>query len=56
MASHIPLVEKGRVIGIDGKELAPLPVNPWAGLPFEVHPHMRKGEVADRYNPHALSS
>ena len=54
MASHIPLVEDGHVIGIDGKPLAPLPVNAWSGLPFEVHPHMRKGEVAHRYNPHAL--
>lgn len=54
MASHIPLVEDDRVIGIDGKPLAPLPVNAWSGLPFEVHPHMRKGEVAHRYNPHAL--
>jgi len=54
MASHIPLVEEDRVIGLDGKPLAPLPVNAWAGLPFEVHPHMRKGEVAHRYNPHPL--
>jgi AraC family transcriptional regulator len=54
MASHIPLVEDDHVIGIDGKPLAPLPVNAWSGLPFEVHPHMRKGEVAHRYNPHAL--
>ena len=54
MASHIPLVEDDRLIGIDGKPLAPLPVNAWAGLPFEIHPHMRKGEVAHRYNPHAL--
>lgn len=54
MASHIPLVEDGRVIGIDGKPLAPLPINAWAGLPFEVHPHMRKGEVEKRHNPHPL--
>jgi AraC family transcriptional regulator len=54
LASHIPLVEEDRVIGLDGKPLAPLPVNAWAGLPFEVHPHMRKGEVAHRYNPHPL--
>ena len=54
MPSHIPLVEEDRVIGLDGKPLAPLPVNAWAGLPFEVHPHMRKGEVAHRYNPHPL--
>lgn len=54
MASHIPLVEEEHVIGLDGKPLAPLPVNAWAGLPFEVHPHMRKGEVAHRYNPHPL--
>jgi AraC family transcriptional regulator len=54
MASHIPLVEDDHVIGLDGKQLAPLPVNAWSGLPFEVHPHMRKGEVAHRYNPHAL--
>ncbi|MGH8796097.1 MAG: helix-turn-helix domain-containing protein [Caldimonas sp.] len=54
MASHIPLVENDHVIGLDGKPLALLPVNAWAGLPFEVHPHMRKGEVAHRYNPHPL--
>ncbi|HEY4959106.1 MAG TPA: AraC family transcriptional regulator [Caldimonas sp.] len=54
MASHIPLVEDNHVIGLDGKPLAPLPVNAWAGLPFEVHPHMRKGEVSHRYNPHPL--
>ena len=54
MASHIPLVEDGQLIGIDGKPLAPVPVNAWRGLPFEIHPHMRKGEVAHRYNPHAL--
>jgi len=39
MASHIPLVEDDHVIGLDGKPLAPLPVNAWADLPFEVHPH-----------------
>ena len=54
MASHIPLFEDDHVIGLDGKPLAALPVNDWAGLPFEVHPHMRKGEVAHRYNPHPL--
>ena len=54
MASHIPLVEGDHVIGLDGKPLAPLPINAWSGLPFEVHPHMRKGEVAHRYNPHPL--
>jgi AraC family transcriptional regulator len=54
MPSHIPLVEDDHVIGLDGKPLAPLPVNAWSGLPFEVHPHMRKGEVARRYNPHPL--
>jgi AraC family transcriptional regulator len=54
VASHIPLVEQDRVIGLDGKPLAPLPVNAWRGLPFEVHPHMRKAEVAHRYNPHPL--
>ena len=54
MASHIPLVEDDHLIGLDGKPLAPLPINSWAGLPFEVHPHMRKGEVAHRYNPHPL--
>lgn len=54
MASHIPLVEDDHVIGLDGKPLTALPVNAWAGLPFEVHPHMRKGEVARRYNPHPL--
>ena len=54
MASHIPLVEDDHIIGLDGKPLAPLPVNAWGGLPFEVHPHMTKGEVAHRYNPHPL--
>jgi AraC family transcriptional regulator len=54
MASHIPLVEDDHVIGFDGKPLAPLPVNAWAGLPFEVHPHMQRGEVAHRTNPHPL--
>lgn len=54
MASHIPLLEDDRVIGLDGKPLALLPVNDWSGLPFEIHPHMRKGEVAHRYNPHPL--
>jgi len=54
MPSHIPLVQDDHVIGLDGKPLAPLPVNAWSGLPFEVHPHMRKGEVSHRYNPHAL--
>lgn len=54
MASHIPLLEDDRVIGLDGKPLAPLPINAWSGLPFETHPHMRKGEVAHRYNPHPL--
>jgi AraC family transcriptional regulator len=54
MPSHIPLVEDDHVIGLDGKPLAPLPVNAWMGLPFEVHPHMRKAEVAHRTNPHPL--
>ncbi|MEP6740220.1 MAG: AraC family transcriptional regulator [Caldimonas sp.] len=54
MASHIPLLEDDRVIGLDGKPLAPLPINDWSGLPFEIHPHMRKGEVSHRYNPHPL--
>jgi AraC family transcriptional regulator len=54
MPSHIPLVEDGHLIGLDGKPLAPLPVNAWSGLPFEIHPHIRKGEVARRYNPHPL--
>ncbi|HEX7435453.1 MAG TPA: hypothetical protein VF308_02000, partial [Caldimonas sp.] len=54
MTSHIPLVEDDHVIGLDGKPLAPLPVNAWSGLPFEIHPHMRQGEVAHRYNPHPL--
>jgi AraC family transcriptional regulator len=54
MASHIPLLEDDRVIGLDGKPLALLPINDWSGLPFETHPHMRKGEVAHRYNPHPL--
>lgn len=54
MPSHIPLVESDHVIGLDGKPLAPLPVNAWTGLPFEVHPHMRQAEVARRTNPHPL--
>jgi AraC family transcriptional regulator len=54
MASHIPLLEDDHVIGLDGKPLAPLPINDWSGLPFEIHPHMQKGEVAHRYNPHPL--
>ena len=54
MASHIPLIEDDHLIGIDGRPLAPLPINAWSGLPFEVHPHMRKGEVAHRFNPHPL--
>lgn len=54
MPSHIPLVEADRVIGLDGKPLAPVPVNAWTGLPFEVHPHMRQAEVARRINPHPL--
>ena len=54
MASHIPLLEGDRVIGLDGKPLAPLPINDWSGLPFETHPHMRKAEVTHRYNPHPL--
>jgi len=54
MASHIPLFEDDHVIGLDGKPLAPLPVNDWMGLPFEVHPHMRKAEVAHRTNPQPL--
>ena len=49
MASHIPLLEDDRVIGLDGKPLALLPINDWSGLPFETHPHMRKGEVAHRF-------
>jgi hypothetical protein len=36
MASHIPLVEMDHVIGLDGKPLAPLPVNARVGLPFEI--------------------
>jgi AraC family transcriptional regulator len=54
MSSHIQLVENGRVIGLDGRAWAPLPVNAWTGFPFEIHKHMRKGEVADRYNPNPL--
>lgn len=54
MASHIPLVQDGALIGLDGKSLAPAPINAWSGFPFEVHPHMRKGEVAHRYNPSPL--
>lgn len=54
MASHIPLLEDDRLIGLDGKPLAPSPVNRWPGLPFEVHPHLRQAEVAHRCNPHPL--
>lgn len=54
MASHIQLVENGRLIGLDGKPWAAAPVNAWAGFPCEVHRHMRRGEVADRHNPHPL--
>ena len=54
MSSHIQLVESGRVIGLDGRPWAPLPVNAWTGFPFEAHKHMRKGEVAHRYNPNPL--
>lgn len=54
MSSHIQLVESGRVIGLDGRTWAPMPVNAWTGFPFEVHKHMRKGEVAHRYNPNPL--
>jgi AraC family transcriptional regulator len=54
MSSHIQLVEDGRVIGLDGHAWAPARVNTWTGLPFEMHEHMRKGEVAHRYNPNPL--
>ena len=54
MPSHIPLVENGSLIGVDGKPLAPAPLNAWRGFPFEVHPHMRRGEVAHRHNPNPL--
>jgi hypothetical protein len=54
MASHIALLEDERVIGLDGKPLALLTINDWSGLLFETHPHMRKDEVAHRYNPHPL--
>jgi hypothetical protein len=54
MSSHIQLVEDGRVIGLDGRPWAPMPVNAWTGFPFEAHKHMRKGEVAHRYNPNPL--
>jgi len=36
VASHIPLVEDGHVIGIDGQPLAPVPVNAWEGVLFGV--------------------
>ena len=54
MTSHIQLVENGKLIGLDGRDWSPSPINEWPGLAFETHPHMCKGEVADRYNPHAL--
>ncbi len=54
MTSHIQLVENGRLIGLDGRPWAATPVNAWAGFPCEVHRHMRRGEVADRHNPHPL--
>ena len=54
MTSHIPLVQDGALIGLDGKPLAAAPINAWTGFPFETHPHMRKGEVAHRYNPSPL--
>ena len=54
MGSHIQLVENGRVIGLDGRPWAPMPVNAWSGFPFEVHKHMSRGEVTHRYNPNAL--
>jgi AraC family transcriptional regulator len=54
MASHIPLLEDDRLIGLDGKPLASSPVNRWPGLPFEIHPHLRQAEVAHRCNPHPL--
>ena len=54
MSSHIQLVENERVIGLDGRAWAATPVNDWVGFPFEVHGHMRHGEVAHRYNPNPL--
>ncbi len=36
MASHIPPVDEDHLIGLDGKPLAPLPVNARVGLPFEI--------------------
>jgi AraC family transcriptional regulator len=54
MTSHIQLVERQRVIGLDGSPWDPVPVNTWTGMPFEVHRHMRQGEVSQRYNPNPL--
>jgi AraC family transcriptional regulator len=54
MTSHIQLVERQRVIGLDGGPWDPVPVNTWTGMPFEVHEHMRQGEVSQRYNPNPL--
>jgi AraC family transcriptional regulator len=54
VSSHIQLVECGRVIGLDGQPWSPHPRNRWAGFPCELHKHMRRGEVVDRYNPNPL--
>lgn len=54
MSSHIQLVERGRVIGLDGRPWNPAPRNAWPGFPCELHKHMRRGEVVERYNPNPL--
>jgi len=54
MSSHIQLVEGGQVIGLDGRPWNPTPRNRWSGFPCELHKHMRRGEVLDRYNPNPL--
>jgi len=54
VSSHIQLVECGRVIGLDGRPWNPSPRNGWAGFPCELHKHMRRGEVVERYNPNPL--
>jgi AraC family transcriptional regulator len=54
MSSHIQLVERGHVIGLDGRPWNPAPRNRWPGFPCELHMHMRRGEVGERYNPSPL--
>lgn len=54
MASCIPLIERGKVIGLDGRPLEWAPLNAWQGFRIEIHPHMRRGQVEDRCNPTPL--